>query len=176
MFVIADQQFIRRNFGRVYERDAVLETCSGIQRAKKSTSDALNKYRKYARQRVRFKHDIKRIRLEKYWFVGFGIPQIFRSISRRLHRVVWVNGKSRIVRNVGCHLILSRRKRQWHIVRIGTGRRRLPTNLEQTMGLNMERTHRRCTDDFMGVLMAFLTAFGVPSASDSPTFTATGTG
>jgi hypothetical protein len=37
VLVIADGQFILRDFCGVYKRNAVLETCSSIQRAKGST-------------------------------------------------------------------------------------------------------------------------------------------
>ena len=41
VLVIANGQFIWRDFCGVYERNAVLETCSGIQRAKESTLDVM---------------------------------------------------------------------------------------------------------------------------------------
>lgn len=41
MLIIANRQLLRRDFGRVHERDTFLKFCSGIQRTKKSTLDAI---------------------------------------------------------------------------------------------------------------------------------------
>ena len=114
MFVIANRKVVRRSSCGVYKRDAILEVCSSMEGTeKKSILDTIINFKGDVRQRGRFKHRIKSMRLKENRFISFGILQIFRSIGRTPRRVGWVDSKDRIDQHQGICLVLSRWNGGW---------------------------------------------------------------